>query len=733
MNKNFNFFENYAILPAPLIVEDICVLHGANYFSGGPVIRFRINLATFDEVPTNQIPQFFEKLKEKMPSLYEHHCSEGKKGGFFFRVKQGTLLGHVMEHIAIELQNLSGMDVDFGKTRMTKIQGVYNVVFRFFDEMAGIYAGKAALNFINSILLNQDFDVQEIVKNLIFIRETRLLGPTTQSIVDEARSRKIPVIRLNQFNQVQLGTGKFRKIIQASLSQDTSLIAVETVEKKFFANNFLNEEGIPVPQRVLSDNLEEILAFHQKVQKPIVLKPLVGYQGKRVSVNLNDAESITKAFLWAKTFDDDVIAQVFVTGKLYRILCVDFKFVAAVQLIPPFITGNGLNSIEQLIARLNSDPNREIGDKGKLSKVEVDEETLKILELKNYLLESIPPKDEIIFLKNSGNLRLGASSVDATDEIHPFNKFLAERIAKILNLNVAGIDLICENINVPITENEGNIIEVNAAPDFRMHFNPMKGIKRLVQKNFVNMLFPPSTQFSIPVYSVTGSLGKGFAVEIINNGLKKKGLRNAVVSKRGFFVSDFCLKTGDSTEAKNMEIALKDPTIDAAIFETTVETVLKWGLGYEFAHFGIVLNLFDEKQEYYLYDHIFDIQDIAYSKMVVAEQVYDHGWAILSADNELILEMQDRLYCHVALFSQNPENPVLKKHIEKMGKVAFIENETVFIADKLEKRKIVSLSEMKILRTIDRNYKYDSVLAASLALFLSNVPIGDIRDTLVEM
>lgn len=728
----FELYEyiNYSVHPGPVTVEDIGVLYGANYFSGGPVIRFRINLGEYDEVFTNKIPHFFEKLKAAVPSLYNHHCAVGRVGGFFERMKEGTLLGHVMEHTAIELQNLAGMDVGFGKTRGAKQKGVYNVVFRFFDEIAGIYAGKAALNLINAIITGQDFDVNEITRNLAVIREKRLLGPSTQAIVDEALRRKIPVIRLDKYNQVQLGTGRFKKTIRATITGDTSVLAVETTDDKYLTNTILDEAGIPVPVQIITKELPDITSFYNQLQRPLILKPAQGYQGKRVSIGLDTEETIEKAFYWVKEFHDEVIAQEDIPGGTYRLLVINFQTVAAVRLIPPKITGNGSHTIAELIEAINNEPEREFGDKGILSKVEADEETLKILELRKLNLDSVLPEGEVVFLKNTGNMRLGATATDFTDQVHPFNKFLASRAARILNLNVAGVDIISEDITQPLTANYGKVIEINAAPDFRMHFKPTFGTPRYVQREFVSMLFPVGVSHSIPVYSVTGSKGKAVCASMINSGLTAMGLKTGIVSRKGLYINDFCLLEGDATESANVAIALKDPTIDGLVIETPVESILKSGLGYEFAHFGIVLNLEDLKSEYYTYDHIRDIDDIAYAKMVVAEQVYDTGYAILNADVKQIVEMRPRVYSNIAFFSKNPKSAAFNKHVGNGGTAILNNAGLITIYDKGVETVIMNAADIPVFQQDGDASFMDAVLASALALYLSNAPVDLIRNIL---
>lgn len=713
----------------PLELEDISVLYGANYFSGGPVVRCRVNLKEYDEVFTNKIPDFFSRLEKTLPSLVEHHCSPGVYGGFFQRVKKGTLLGHVMEHTIIELLYLAGMNVGFGKTRMTKIQGVYNVVFRFSDEIAGVYAAKAGLNLLNAILLNQDFDVEEVVKKLVAIREERLLGPSTQAIVDEANRRRIPVMRLNQFNQVQLGTGKYRKVIRATITDDSSLIGVETTDDKYLTSDILYEAGVPIPQRTISTSLDKLLEFFKQMDKPLVLKPAFGRRGKGVSTQLRTMESVKTAFDRAKQFSKEVIAQEFVPGNLYRVLIIDYKFVAAVQLVPPHITGNGKNTVSELVAKLNQQPGREIGDKGKLSVVKIDEDTKHILALKGYDINSILPQNETLYLKNTGSTRLGAESIDVTTEVAEYNKFMVERITKILKLNVAGIDIISDDIHLPFSHNDAKIIEVNAAPDLKVHFNPTVGTKRNVQRHFVDMMFPGNRPTHVPLYSVTGSKGKDVAVQILDFCFRHKNIKNGVISKRGLSVSGNKLKNGDCTDSENVHIILKDPTIDCAIIETPVENILKNGIGYEYADFGIVLNMDENIEKYYEYDHIRDADDVAYAKSVVAEQVFEKGYTILNADDELVLQMRDRVYSQLVLFATNPKNEDLLQHIEEEKTAAFFdENDMLCICEKGNITRIMHKSDILLLQKKKEKYIADCVLSTAVAMFLSEVPVNEIGE-----
>lgn len=467
--------QSYAVDPGPLVVQEIKTLHGANYFSWDPAIVVRLDLGEYDEVFTNQIPGFLERLRAALPTLYEHHCSPGVPGGFLQRVAEGTLLGHVVEHVAIELQQRAGMDVSFGKTRATRSPGVYNVLFQFLDDVAGEYAGKAAVNLINALLTQRGFAIDAVIRELVEIRERRLLGPSTQAIVDEARARGIPYLRLDRYNLVQIGTGRYQKRIRATVTSDTNLIAVEIAADKSLSALMLRDAAIPVPETMSTDRMEEALAFHARLGTPVAVKPQHGVLGQGVSLAVADQIGMRAAFEWAQCWDRTVLVQSMLAGDNYRILVIDFRFVAAVRLQAPIVVGDGKHSIAELVAALNNDPRRDIGDKGLLTRVELDELSTRCLAMRGFEPEAVPAAGEALPLKVSGNLKLGGEAEDVTDTVHPWNRYLAERTCRIVGLNVAGVDVIAPDLGTPLSENGGAVIEVGAAPDFRPHLRPTRG------------------------------------------------------------------------------------------------------------------------------------------------------------------------------------------------------------------------------------------------------------------
>jgi len=708
-----NGLDKYIQIPlteGPVKLIKMQAMHGANYFSAGPVIYMRIDLGDYDEVFSNDIPGLYDMLLNKIPSLYQHYCSPGVPGGFLKRVKEGTLIGHIIEHISIELQTLAGMDVGYGKTRSTLEKGVYNVCFRFFDEVAGTYAGKSALNLINAFLSKNDFNVLEVINNLIDIREKQLLGPSTQAIVDEAEKRKIPHIRLDNYNLVQIGTGKYHKSIRATITSDTNFIAVETADNKYLTNIMLKDAGLPVLRTEICTSLEHTLAFWQKINSAVVVKPAYGYLGKNISLNINSSDLLKKAFDLASTFDEEVLVQEYHTGFSYRLLVINYKLVAASLLTPPFIVGNGQSSIGNLINELNNNPLRKIGDKSKLSKIVIDDITKDILVKNGVTLESILPNGEQLFLKYSGNMRLGGSSTDVTDLVHPFNIFIAERAAKVIGLNVAGIDILCADISIPLTDNNGVILEVNSAPDFRMHLQPTFNKARPVAKYLLDMLFPLQEPSRVPIISITGSVGKTLTAFFLNYCLSQEGYTVGLTTTEGLYINNQKLMGGDMTFPEHVALVLKDPTIDCAILETSLEGILRMGLGYKFADFGIVLNI---QNEHLGNDDMEFIEDIAYAKSVVAEEVFTTGYTILNADDPHLADVVERLYSKPVFFSQAQiKNPVLINHIKFGGLAVCLEQNTIKVYHKHNTYEIISFSDIPFTQNGKASFLAQTILSS---------------------
>lgn len=697
----------------PLKILGLQALHGAGYFSAGPVIIMQLNLGEFDEVFTNDIEDFFETLRDTLPGLEEHHCSEGETGGFFSRVIGGTLLGHVAEHIAIELQTLAGMDVSFGKTRSTGQKGVYNVVFRFQRQEAGLYAAKASVDILNRILTGNEIHTDLYVSDLIHIREQSELNPGTLAIVNEAHGRNIPVIHLESYNLIQLGTGKFQKRIRNTVSSDTPLLAAENSTDIFLNTLMLANAGIPVANTLKTRIEEEAIDFWKSLNKPVTIKTTKANEHNSVFPALNNPENIKAAFVLCKNRSDEIMVQEQIPGMFYRLFVIDEKFVAASLMQQPEIIGNGKDNIARLIEKLNEDQNRQPGKWGSLNILQPGDEMLETLSFYGFTLDDVPEEGVKILLNNSPTIESGALTSDVTGIVHPHNRTIAERVAEITGLRVAGINLVCTDISKPIEDTHGAVIGVEMAPDMRMHINPWKGSRRDVAAPFVNMLFPENAPSRIPVVSVAGSAGKSVCAYLISFMLEKEGYKTGLAHSDGIYIGGRRIIREDMANYHAAQLILKDPGVECAVLETSVESIINHGLGYDFADLGIILNV---HAQHLNNNYIRSTEDLAYAKSVVAEEVYSEGFSILNADDPLVLKMSERIYSKPVLFTLDTENSDFRKHCLRGGTGAGKENNELFLWTSGGKHRIAGLEEIPLWVNGKNDILLESILAAICAM-----------------
>ena len=547
----------------------------------------RLDLEETEHFPTNKIEGFRERIEKLLPSLISHRCSEGCEGGFFKRVEMGTWMGHVIEHIALEIQTLAGMDVGFGRTRETKTPGVYNVVFNYKEEQAGIFAAEESVKIAEALIAGTDYDIEKCILNLKELRERERLGPSTGSIVEEAASRRIPWIRLGKNSLVQLGYGINQQRFQATITGNTSSIAVDIACNKELTKKMLEDAAIPVPSGDLVVDEEGLQSVIRKIGYPLVLKPLDGNHGKGASINVKDYETALIGLEYAQQYSRKVIVEKYITGFDFRVLVINHRMVAAARRVPAHVMGDGELNIQELIDKENTDPRRGYGHENVLTEIGVDKDTNELLEKLNYTLETIPQKGEIIYLKSTANLSTGGTSIDVTDMIHPENVQMAERISRIIGLDVCGIDIMAENLTQPLKESGGAILEVNAAPGFRMHLAPSEGLPRNVAAPVVDMLYPPGKEFRIPIIALTGTNGKTTTTRILAHIVKNNGKRVGFTTSDGIYIQNTLLQKGDTTGPQSAEFILKDPTVEFAVLETARGGILRSGLGFGTCDIGV--------------------------------------------------------------------------------------------------------------------------------------------------
>ncbi len=708
-------------------IVEIKVLRGPNYWSvrRTKLIQMKLDLEEKEKMPTNLIPGFRQRLENMIPSLIEHRCSVGARGGFFERVDEGTWMGHVIEHIALEIQTIAGMDTGFGRTRGTGKDGEYYVCFSYMEEDAGVYAARAAVRIAHALIFEEAYDMDEDIQKLREIREDTRLGPSTGCIVDEAAKRGIPYIRLNKRSLVQLGYGVHQKRIRATIASTTGNIAVDIACDKEETKNLLDAAEIPVPKGDVIRTEQGLKDVIDKIGYPIVIKPIDGNHGKGNTTNITNWEQATKALAAAKEYGRSVIVEKYITGFDFRILVINYKFICAALRTPAAVIGDGKNTIQYLIDEVNKDPRRGYGHEKVLTQITVDQFTQKMLDDLGYTIQTVPKKGEQVLLKPTANLSTGGTSTDVTDEVHPANIIMCERIAKIIGLDICGIDIMVDNLRSPIKELGGAILEVNAAPGFRMHIDPSIGLPRNVAEPVVDMLFPKGSAGNIPIIAITGTNGKTTTARLTAHIAKTAGYKVGYTTSDGVYIQNQLMMKGDCTGPVSSQFVLKDPTVDFAVLECARGGILKSGLAFQNCDVSIVTNI---SADHIGLGGIDSMEQMAKVKAVVPETTFKHGYAILNAEDDLVYAMRDGLSCNIALFSMDENNPRIIKHCKDGGFAAVFENGYITIMKGTWKIRVIKVSDVPVTYGGKAVHNIMNCLPAVLSTyFWRNIEIEDIR------
>lgn len=707
-------------------------LRGPNYWSirRSKLIVMQLALEELTEKTSNEIPGFYEGIVKVLPSLIEHHCSRGHRGGFLERIKEGTLMGHIIEHIALELQELAGMPVGFGRTRETSTPGVFDVVFEYIDEQAGRYAGRAAVRLCKSIVETGTYPSSELKQDLSDLKELHVnsaLGPSTETIIKEAEARKIPWMWLSARAMLQLGYGARQKRIQATLSNSTSILAVELACDKEGTKNILENAGVPVPRGTLIQYLDELeQAIDDVGGYPIVIKPLDGNHGRGITININSWAEAENAYDLASKASKtrSVIVEQFYQGNDHRILVINGKVVAVAERVPAHVVGNGQNTIGELIELTNKDPRRGDGHDNVLTKITVDRTSELVLTKQGYSLDSVLPAQTTAYLRETANLSTGGVAIDRTDEIHPENIWLAQRVAKIIGLDIAGIDIVTPDISRPLRETKGVIVEVNAAPGFRMHAAPSYGLPRNVGASVLEMLFPERTPSRIPIVAITGTNGKTTTTRLTAHIYRQTNKVVGFTATDGIYIQEYLVEAGDNTGPYSASAILKDPTVEVAVLETARGGILRSGLAFDSCDIGVVLNV---AADHLGLGGIDTIEQMAKVKGVVAETVKADGYAVLNADDPLVAAMAEKVKCKVAYFSMNPDNPIIIEHSRRNGLGAVYENGYLSILEGKWTLRVEKAVNIPMTMKGMAPFMIANALASCLAAFAQGVDIELIR------
>lgn len=710
-------------------IVEIKVMRGPNYWSirRSKLIVMKLDLEDLENFPTNKIAGFCERIEQAIPSMIEHRCSEGCQGGFFSRVKEGTWMGHVIEHITLEIQTLAGMECGFGRTRSTGNPGVYNVVFSYMEEKVGVYAAKASVRIAEALIKGEPYDLEHDIRTMREIREQDRLGPSTGSIVDEAVARDIPYIRINSASLIQLGYGKNQVRFRATMTDHTSSIAVDIASNKDETKRMLGDAAIPVAKGVCIAYAEDVVDAVKKIGFPLVFKPLDGNHGKGASINVKTIEEAHAAYEHAKKYSRKIIVEKFITGFDFRILVINNRFIAAALREPAHVIGDGVSTIQQLIDTENKDPRRGYGHENVLTEISIDRETIEQLSKKNYTVETVLSKKELCYLKGTANLSTGGTSTDITDIVHPHNIFIFERISRIIGLDICGIDIMGTNLNEPLETTGAVVLEVNAAPGFRMHLAPAKGLPRNVAAPVIDMLYPTGKSCRIPIIAITGTNGKTTTTRLISHIVKNNGFKVGFTTSDGIYVGNSMLTKGDTTGPVSAEFILKDPTVEFAVLETARGGILRAGLGFSKCDVAIVTNV---QADHMGLSDINTLDEMAKVKGVVVESVKRDGYAVLNADNKYCVKIGKNASCKVAYFSVDENNPVIVEHCKKGGIAAIYENGYITIKKGDWKFRVEKATLIPLTFGGKVTFMIYNVLAATLASYVYGFKIEDIGTSL---
>lgn len=658
---------------------------GPNQYAHFPVIRHVLDLGVLEEWPTMRLGRtFVDGLLATLPGLHEHGCSYRAPGGFIRRMTEddGTWFGHVMEHVAIELQVVAGSDVTFGKTRSTGVPGQYNMVFQYKQREVGLEAGRLARDLLLHLLpgdlkaqlkdeIDPEFDFAEERDAFIRYAQRRELGPSTASLVDAARKRDIPWLRLNDYSLIQFGHGKYQKRIQATITSETRHIAVEIASDKEDTRTLLYDLGLPVPEQELVYSEREALQAAQHIGFPVVVKPLDANHGRGVSINLNSDDEVVRAFVVAQSHGSSNAALVegYVTGFDHRMLVINGKLIAVAKRVPGHVVGDGVHTVEELVAVVNSDPRRGIGHEKVLTQIQFDLQAERLMEQKGYTRQMVLPDGEILYLRSTANLSTGGTSIDLTDVVHPDNRDMAERAIQAIGLDVGGVDFLTDDITRSYKDVGGAIVEVNAAPGFRMHVAPSEGTPRDVARPVIDMLFPTGAPTRIPIAAITGTNGKTTTARMLAHLLKNAGHTVGMTSTDGVYIDGRLTVKGDMTGPTGAQMVLRDPSVDCAVMETARGGLLRSGMGYTRCDVGACLNI---AADHLGLKGIDTLEQLAEVKRIIIEVATDT--AVLNADDVHCLQMADYTEArHLCYVTMNPGHDLVREHIRAGGRAAVLE------------------------------------------------------------
>ncbi len=676
-----------------------------------------------------------DRLQQLMPGIVEHRCSVGERGGFLQRVAYGTYAGHITEHVAIELQNMIGFSVGYGKTVDSYDPGIYNVCYRYRDEACGLAAGREAVDIVDRLFNGGDADMDAVIARLKVVRDAHMLGPSTAAIVDAAKARGIPWYRLtDDTSYIQLGHGARQQRLQATVTWKTSILGHGIADDKDWTKQILGDAGIPVPAGRVCHTWEEAVLAAEAIGYPVVTKPLVGNHGRGVSTDMTDEAELRVGYEAALARHETVVVERFIRGDDYRLLVIDGKLVAAARRRPAHVTGDGRSTLKQLIDSENSDPRRGIGHENLLTQIDIDRQTERLIAQAGLSLDSTIPEGEVVWLKPTANISTGGTATDVTDDVHPEVKYAAERIGRLIGLDIIGIDLLAETLTRPLDEQSAGVVEVNAGPGFRMHLSPTHGKGRAVGEAVTDMLFPdPADDGRIPIAAITGTNGKTTTTRLLAHLLRQSGRQVGMACTGTIEIDNHVIMRGDYSGPMAAQIVLREPTVDHAVLEVARGGIMRRGLGFDTCDVGVLLNIASDHLGEY---DIHTLDELARCKTVVVDAVKPDGTSVLNADDPRVMD-QGTYWAsgRIVYFSMRPETEALRAHVADHGILFTVAGGSgsslaggrIVMRQGQVEADVVAIDDMPIAFEGHAPFNVQNAMAAAAAGFALGLTLGDIK------
>ncbi len=699
-------------------------LRGPNIWANYPVLEAWIDLEEMKDTSSEMIPGFNERLMGWLPTMVEHRCSIGERGGFFIRLRRGTYMAHILEHVTLELQSLAGTPVGFGRARETNTDGIYKVAIAYKEERLALACLDKAFELIQAAIHDTPFDVTKVVAELKEYAYDVCLGPSTRSIVDAAKSKSIPWRRLNEGSLVQLGYGVHQRRICTAETDSTSAIAESIAQDKELTRTLLRSIGIPTPEGRSVESAEDAWEAAEDIGLPVVVKPQYGNHGRGVATNLQSREQVMAAYNAAREEGRSIVVERHAPGDDYRMLVVGGKLVAAARREPAHVIGDGQSTVQKLIDKVNEDPRRSDGHSTSLSLIKIDAVALGVLLDQGMTPDTIPPVGKKVLIRRNANLSTGGTASDVTDQLHPDVARHAIEAARIVGLDIAGVDIVAQDISQPLQGQRGVIVEVNAGPGLRMHIEPSSGSPRPVGDAIIEMMFPAENNGRIPIISVTGVNGKTTTTRLIAHMVASAGKKVGMTCTDGIYVGGRRIDSGDCSGPQSARSILMNPFVEAAVLETARGGILREGLGFDFCDVGIVTNV-GEGDHLGLSD-IETIEQLAKVKRCVIEAVHKNGFGVLKANDPLTAEMAEKCKGRVIFFAIDENDPVLTDHRIKGQRVVFVRSGMIIIAEGAEETALTTLDKIPLTHQGRILFQVENVLAGVAACWGAGMSVSQI-------